>query len=273
MSYPVLKPSNTWFIPNVSTINRGTITVINIVDSYTPTTTPTDSWDASVAQDGSIMCYVDGTTLTLTGNGSGKIAFGENASYAFAEFYYVTAINGLNILDTSKSVNMNHIFYRDMNLTHLDVSGWDTRNAENMEYLFGAYKTAYSMKLQEIKLGDNFDTSKVTSFFGMFENCKELITVDTSNWNTSNVINTSWMFSECNKLQSVDVSKWDVSKVENLEATFNRCYVLSTIDVSNWNVSSCKNFNKLFNQCSALELLDVSKWDLSSAENMRAMFQ
>lgn len=67
MSTPVLKPNSSWFAPTVSAVKRSTITTINIVDSYTPSTTPTDSWDASVAQDGSIMCYVEGAVLTIDG--------------------------------------------------------------------------------------------------------------------------------------------------------------------------------------------------------------
>ena len=70
MAYPILKPNSSWFTPTTSSVKRDTITTINIVDSYTPSTTPTNSWDASVAQDGSIMCYVEGTILTIAGKAS-----------------------------------------------------------------------------------------------------------------------------------------------------------------------------------------------------------
>ena len=134
MSYPILKPGNTWFIPNVSTINRGTITVINIVDSYTPTTTPTDSWDASISQDGSITVYAEGTVLTISGNGSGKIATNENASYMLAEFGSVTSINGLDILDTSNTTNMSYMFFKSYGLLSIDVSSFNVSKVKLFFY-------------------------------------------------------------------------------------------------------------------------------------------
>ena len=73
MAALTLAPNTTWFIPTKANIKRSTITEINIVDTYKPTGSETDSWDASEDTDGSIMAYVNGTILTLSGNGSGKI--------------------------------------------------------------------------------------------------------------------------------------------------------------------------------------------------------
>ena len=78
---PIFKPNFSWFTP--TSVTRDTITSISIVDSYTPTA-PTESWDASLNQDGGLMCYVEGTVLTIAGNGSGAIATHTDASNMFA---------------------------------------------------------------------------------------------------------------------------------------------------------------------------------------------
>ena len=129
MSYPILKPNSTWFAPNVSTIKRSTITTINIVDTYTPEdmTTVTDSWDASIAQDGSIMCYVEDTILTIAGNGSGKIAANEDSSWMFSDidktdyFTMLTELNNLSRIDFSTATNFKAIF-RNCLIVNLDIT-------------------------------------------------------------------------------------------------------------------------------------------------------
>ena len=142
MATPILKPNSSWFTPTVSTVKRAIITVINIVDSYTPSTTPTDSWDASITQDGSIMCYVEGTTLTIAGNGSGKIKANADSNAVFSDagakdyFTKLSVINGANILDTSSATIMTRMFNQCNALTYVDVSNWDTSKVTSMRIMF-----------------------------------------------------------------------------------------------------------------------------------------
>ena len=273
MSYPILKPSNTWFIPNVSTINRGTITVINIVDSYTPTTTPTDSWDASISQDGSITVYVEGTKLTISGNGSGKIATNEDASYMFAEFGSVTSINGLDILDTSNTTNMSYMFFKSYGLLSIDVSSFNVSNVKTMEYMFGSDNKSYGMKLTSITFGENFNTSNVTSFFAMFRFCMSLPEVDISMFDTSSAKDLSRLFDRCNSLMQVDVSGFDTKTVENMSTMFQRCYALKTLDLSGWDTSNCEDMSYMFNDCKALTELKAEHFNTSKVKNFECMFQ
>ena len=273
MSYPILKPSNTWFIPNVSTINRGTITVINIVDSYTPTTTPIDSWDASISQDGSIICYVNGTVLTIVGNGSGKIFTNENASYMFAEFGSATSINGLNVLDTSNTTDMSYMFYGSYNLAELNISTFNTSNVKTMEYMFGTKDKSNLMKLININFGDNFDTSKTENFAKMFRNCANIEEINVSNWNLSSALIIRQMFDQCKKLKTLDVSKWNLSSCKNFLAMFQGCGVIENINVTNWDVSSAEDLGYVFAKCYKLNGLDVSKWKTSLCKNLTSTFQ
>lgn len=302
MAIPILKPNSSWFIPTISTITRSTITTINIVDSYTPSTTPTNSWDASVAQDGSIMCYVEGTVLTIAGNGSGKIMANADSSYAFShatDFYKaLTVINGLNLLDTSFCTNMSYMFFKAYKLTSLDLSGFNTSNVTDMTYMLGSDSSSYPMGLTSIIFGENFNTSNVQSFGRMFQRCNKiteidvagfdtssatalnhmfngcnaLTTLDVSNWNTSKNTSCRCMFQNCNVLTKLNVSNWDTSKVTDMYYMFTKCYALSDCDPSGFDTSSCTTMQCMFSECQSIPNFSVAGWDVSKVTNMGFMF-
>ena len=93
-----LAPNSTWY---KGTTGRNTITEIELVDMYYPTGNETESWAADENSTGAYSCYVLGTKLYISGNGSGKIRANADSSYLFADinqttyFWYVTDIKGL----------------------------------------------------------------------------------------------------------------------------------------------------------------------------------
>lgn len=101
MNAPKFAAQNTWW--KATSTTRPSITKIKIIDSYTPSGTITESWDASVDGDGTLMCYVVGTELIIAGNGSGKIYTNEDAAMMFSvdknvltdSFINITSIEGL----------------------------------------------------------------------------------------------------------------------------------------------------------------------------------
>ena len=272
MATPIFKPTSTWFTPTVDTIKRSTFTEINIVDSYTPTGTVTDSWDASVTQDGSIMCYVEGTTLTIAGNGSGKILTNENSGFMFSDegradfFTNVTTVNGLNLLDTSNTTIMSRMFLQMQSVTSLDVSGFNTSKVTDFSMMF-----AYCYVVTNIPVS-NFDTSSATSLYAMFFRCWILPTIDVSNFDTSNVTDIAYTFDECKMLEVIDVSKWDTSKVTTLFLTFQQCNVVKELDVSNWDVSNVTNMGFTFYNCDGLTTLPIENWDVRNVETFDHTF-
>lgn len=272
MAIPVLKPTSTWFTPTNSAIKRNIITTINIVDSYSPPDTVLDSWDASASQDNSIICYVDGTILTIAGNGSGKILTNENSGFMFSDedrvdfFTNVTTVNGLNLLDTSNTTTMNRMFLQMQSVTSLDVSGFNTSKVTDFSMMF-----AYCYVITNIPLS-NFDTSSATSLYAMFFRCWILPTIDVSNFDTRNVTDISYTFDECKMLEVIDVSKWDTSKVTTLFLTFQQCNVVKELDVSNWDVSNVTNMGFTFYNCDGLTTLSVENWNVSNVENFDHTF-
>ena len=304
MGEPILAPKDTWFTQGGTSVKRASITQIDIKNSYTPTGTVTSSWDASAAKDGSVMVYVEGTKLTIAGNGSGKIYANPDSSCAFCDinnanepFSNVTVINGIALLDTSKVTSMRNMFRSMSKLTAIDVSNFDTSKVTDMLGMFNSCST-----ITTLNVGD-WDTSASTTMNGMFSNCTSLRELDVSKWNTSEVNNMKQTFKKCSSLETLnvsgwntgkvttmlemfygdtslrvlDVSKWDVSNVTTMRLMFSAVDVdnymnLLELDVSNWNTSSVVDMSAMFQGCDQLKTLDVSKWDVSNVTNMKSMF-
>ena len=298
MAYPIMLPNSTWY--KGSTL-RTTLTEVHFMDSYTPTEAIVESWSADVDNTGAITCYVEGTVLTIVGNGSGKIALNSDSSKVFyypGDFFSnVAIISGLNLLDTSnvttlqamfancssvisldvgswdtsKVTSLRQTFTGCSALTGLDVSNWDTRNVETMLGLFTKASSLTSLDLS------NWDTSKVTSFKNMFAGGQGVIMSltsigDTSNWDTSSLTEMEGMFQRCQYLEELNASNWDVSKVTSMRSVFVGCSSLTSLDISKWVLSSCTTMTSMFSECSGLTTLDVSNWDTSSCTDMSGMF-
>ncbi|WEV64076.1 BspA family leucine-rich repeat surface protein [Bifidobacterium sp. ESL0732] len=88
---------------------------------------------------------IDVTNLSTAGNTDMYGMFWEDPA--------LTSITGLKGFDTSKVTNMGGAF-NVTNLASLDVSGWDTHNVTDMQWLFGHNPTLNTLDL------NNWDTSK-----------------------------------------------------------------------------------------------------------------
>ena len=281
MVYPILAPSNTWY---KSSALRSTITQINIVDTYTPTGNESETWNADVDNSGSIKCYLNGSILTIAGNGSGKIIMNSDSSYLFSYaitatsqtdklFINCTAINGLDLFDSSNVSKMNRVFAYCISLTELNLSSWDVRNVTTLEYAFGVSDSVGIMHLETLNISGWNITNKCTSIRNMFLNCEHLTYVDVSNWDVSGVTSMYFAFYGCKSLTSLDVSNWSMPSCTTMQAMFYCCNVLQYLDTSNWNVCNVTDMSHMFRGCYALTTLDVSKWNINKATNMVSMFE
>ena len=150
--------------------------------------------------------------------------------------------------------------------------------------------------------------SGLTFMKGMFEGCKTLKSLDTSNWNSHLVEDMSRMFMYCASLTSLNLSGLETSHVENMNYMFAGCASLTSLDLSNfntirvssmtsmfdmnysihalesptkltslnlsgWNTINVSNMDYMFRCCSALTSLDVSSFDTSDVKKMNSMFE
>lgn len=256
-----------------------------------------EPFDISEPKDGSVMGYivpnVDNTsTYTAYIHGDNKIFANEDSSNLFNGFAKLTAIEGIEYLDTSKVTNMSNMFTGCSGLTSLDVSHFDTSNVTNMYYMFSLCSNLTSLDVSKFNTSNvtsmqgmfvalrklknlnliNFDTSKVTNMGCMFINCNGLTTLNLSHFDTSNVTNMGGMFYNCSSLTTLDLSNFDTSNVQDMSEMFYNCCVLTSLNINGFNTSAVTDMNHMFFQCMLLTSLDVSHFDTSKVSNMNAMF-
>ena len=288
---PTLAYGSTWY---KGSTDKASISKIQIKDSYTPSGTAAESWNADARNSGSIKAYVEGTTLTIAGNGTGKIKANALSWSVFNGFSSATAITGLDLMDTSNALTMEAMFYGCKALTALDVSKFDTSNVTSMRAMFYECENLTSLNVSKFDtasvtnveamfqgckaltaVGDvsGWNTAKVTSMYQVFYGCEKLAALDLSGWNTTNVTNMQAMFLDCTSLTSVgDISGWNTAKVTEMALMFGNCEKLASLDVSKFNTAAVTNMNAMFFNCSALTTLDVSGFDTAKTTNLAAMF-
>nr|DAH21689.1 MAG TPA: protein of unknown function DUF285 [Caudoviricetes sp.] len=295
-SNPISFLSSSWY---KSTVDKSTITKILLKSKYTLTGTEDESWDASEAQDKSVMAYRIGTEIIIANNnnGVGKIYANANSKSAFKGFSGMTNFINANILDTSYVEDMTGMFENCSALTNLYVSNWNTSKVTSIWGMFNncsaliyvgnlsnwdtSQVTDMRIVFQNCKVLESvgnisgWNTAKVTSMGWMFNNCFKLNGLgDLSQWNTSNVTHMGWMFYACNALSSVgDLSGWDTAKVTNMKSMFCNCTVLTKLDLSGWNVSQVTDILFMFSGCNALTSVgDLSGWNPLKATSLQSMF-
>ena len=262
---PILAAKDTWY---KGPENMSTIKQIEIVDTYSGAST--SSWDASAAQDKSVMAYINGTKLIIAGNGYGKILANANSSSAFSGFYrknYVTSFTGLNKLDTSNVTNMSNMFRDCGALTSLDLSSFNTTNVTDMSGMFGGCYSLTSLNLS------SFNTASVTDMSRMFNLCGALTSLDVSGFDTSNVTDMGSMFSGCASLTSLDVSGFNTSNVTDMSSMFGVCSGLTSLDLSSFNTAKVTDMGAMFGDSPNLQKIYVSDlWTTANVEFSTNMF-
>ena len=193
-----------------------------------------------------------------------------NISYIFAGCVNLTRdeLNrNLSAWDLSGPLNIESAFYYCSKLDNIDMTTFNKSSITNIAALFSD-----DINLTAISNIGDLNTSVCFNFSNIFDNCRNLTSIDISNWDTSSAKYMSHMFSNCQKMQSIDLNKWNTNRVISMSDMFNSCYKLQSISISKWNTSSVTEMRSMFYNCGSLTSLDVSKWDTSSLEYMNAMF-
>ena len=162
------------------------------------------AWDASAAQDGSVIAwYVPGSGSDLYNvyiAGAGGVRGNPDSKNLFAQCINLKTIDFTHF-DTVGVTNMDNMFYFDQQLHSVDVSG--------------------------------FDTSQVTTMSGMFQRTG-LTTLNLSSFNTGSLLNMYHMFFQSQQLQMIDVRNFDVSHVTNMSGAFQLTSNLANLYLNNW---------------------------------------
>ena len=158
-----------------------------------------------------------------------------------------------------------------------DISGWDTSNVTNMEFMFHKcrkFNQNINTKVVNLENGRKYkawDTSKVTNMRFMFRYAVNF-NGDISGWDTTQVMDMSYMFADTTKFNQDIKTKvtredgtkykaWDTSKVTNMSYMFYKASNFN-INILNWNVSNVTNMDGMFYKASNFNI-NISNWNVN----------
>ena len=165
----------------------------------------------------------------------------------------------LSKLNTEKVNNMKEMFCNCKTLTSLDLSSFKTNNVKDMSSMFRGSFT-FSFNLINLDLS-SFDTHNVTDMRLMFLECENIKSIIIPpSFNTGKVINMDGMFEGCKNLISLDLSSFDTKNVYDMSDMFKNCLNLKDINLSSFDVKNVTFMDRMFYGCSKLTSLDLSKF-------------
>ena len=106
-------------------------------------------------------------------------------------------------------------FYKCSNITHIDLS--------------------------------HYNTSSLTNIGGLFQYCSSLVYINFTNINTLNIINMDYMFRDCTSLTTLDLIKFRTSSVINMKYMFLNCNKLRFLNLRNFEQNAKLNYTDIFN--------------------------
>ena len=153
-----------------------------------------------------------------------------------------------------------------------DFGKWDTSKITSFEGLFWKCWT-----LIYISNGiSNWNTTNIKTVYGMFVGCIYIMYLpDISNWNTDNLEVMEELFHSCQNLRKIpDISKWKTDKIKSLSFLFTDCKTIKSLpDISNWNTDNVTEFVGIFEECESLKTLpDISKWNTENITTLDGVF-
>ncbi len=248
------------------------------------------TYDFSSTKNGKIMSFIRNHPTEvgyydLVIQGDGKIYANPDSSYLFSIFSSVNKINNIELLNTSKVINMQGMF-DSVPIGELNLSSWDTSKVTDMSYMFnGVGKEG----IVTLKLG--FDTSNVTNMSHMFDYVDDIDGVKKNHqiylgdrFDTSNVTDMSSMFAGVGMYDENFVldlgNKFDTRKVTDMSymfagsGYFSKNYTLILGD--KFDTSKVTNMDRMFvnmgREANEINFSVGNKFNTSKVVNMEYMF-
>lgn len=142
-------------------------------------------------------------------------------------------------------------------------------NPNSLTSLYGMFKDCSN--LIEVKFVNSLDYN--VSLNRTFASCVNLEYVDISTLNTSNVTTTEYCFYGCSNLMSVNIHTNNFDNVTTMEAMFSKCSVLRYLDTMYMTTSTnLTNLYGMFNECFELRNIYLGNLNTTNVTNMEYMF-
>lgn len=180
-----------------------------------------------------------GSITTVTVDASCSSYDGTSLESLFSGFSKLTAISGIDNLNTDNVTTMRLMFNQCSSLTTLDLH--------------------------------TFNTAKVTNMAMMFYQCSGLTSLLVGSFNTANVTDMRQMFQDCSSLTKLNLSEWNTAKVTYMTSMFQGCSNLVTIFVGpEWNTDAVTYSDNMFYQCEKIKGINGTTYDSSTMDKTYA---
>lgn len=180
-----------------------------------------------------------GTITTATVDASCSSYDGTSLESLFSGFSKLTAISGIDNLNTDNVTTMRLMFNQCSSLTTLDLH--------------------------------TFNTAKVTNMSMMFYQCSGLTSLLVGSFNTANVTDMRQMFQDCSSLTKLNLSEWNTAKVTYMTSMFQGCSNLVTIFVGpEWNTDAVTYSDNMFYQCEKIKGINGTGYSSSTMDKTYA---
>ena len=182
----------------------------------------------------------------------------------------ISDVNSIENLDTSRTVNMNAMFYSCQLLESLDVSGFKTSHVTDMGSMFGNCRALKKLDLRGL------DLTGLKTMDHMFINCENLEDLDLTGLTLTSLegAGISNLFSGCSSLRSLDLSGFDTSGATYMIAVFSGCSGMKSLDLSSFDTAQVQMMDDMFRHCTFLETIYVSdKFKTDALETGDWMFE
>ena len=101
-------------------------------------------------------------------------------------------------------------------------------------------------------IADNVKFNNSNDILNLFSGCSSLETIQgIETWNTSKITSTNGTFENCRSLKEVDISNWDLSKVTSMNSMFKNCINITRV-IMPTNTPSLTTVSSMFHSCQSL---------------------
>ncbi|MBQ4284512.1 MAG: BspA family leucine-rich repeat surface protein, partial [Lachnospira sp.] len=139
---------------------------------------------------------------------------------------------------------------------------WNITAPKNCSEMFA------HQSMLEIRFGNVFSTTNVTSMWRMFYGCSSLIALNVSTFDTTSVTSMSQMFDGCKALTSLDVSNFNTTNVTGMWRMFYDCESLTSLDIRSFNTYKVTNANFIFSECANLHIISLPSHFTEAAKDV-----
>ena len=163
----------------------------------------------------------------------------------------------------NQNLNENDVIKVKKEKNGFSIEGNFIPEKDNNEQKWVLFEIIYKEKKEEGEGEENKENEEETKYlycsdiesfanFGIFESCKQYISISVIDCNTSKVTNMSSMFYGCSSLQQLDFKNFNTETVTRMSYIFQGCSSLTELDLSKFDTKNVTNISAMFDKCSSL---------------------